>query len=109
VSWSTIDRSKPKKRLPWVVVNKVKQTEHHQLMLQQMRGAAADDEREFNMFRTEIPSSSRIDEIASDLDMDGELGFDSKGAEVFSSLAEEVAEQAQLAAAAELCSHANIV
>ena len=47
------------------------------------------------MFRTEIPSSSRIDEIASDLDMDGELGFDAEGAAVFAELAREVGEIAE--------------
>lgn len=100
VSWSTNQPAKATKRLPWVVVNKVKQTKHHQLMLQQMRAAADGDEREFDMFRTEIPSSPRIDEIASGLDMDGELGFDKKGAEVFSALASEVYGQAERTAAA---------
>ncbi len=95
VSWSSNDRAATAKRLPWVAANKVKQTKHHQQMLRQMREAASGDGREFNMFRTEIPSSSRIDEIASDLDMDGELGFDAEGAAVFAELAREVGEIAE--------------
>jgi hypothetical protein len=65
-------------------------------MLEQMRAASAGGDREFNMFRTLIPNSSRIDEIASDLDMDGELGFDKEGAEVFAALADEALEHAKL-------------
>ncbi len=98
VSWSSNDPATATKRVPWVIVNKVKQTKHHQLMLQEMRAASSGADREFNMFRTEIPSSPRIDEIASGLDMDGELGFDSEGAEVFSALATEVLQLTQQAA-----------
>ena len=98
VSWSSNDPATATKRVPWVIVNKVKQTKHHQLMLQEMRAASSGADREFNMFRTEIPSSPRIDEIASGLDMDGELGFDSKGAEIFSALAAEVMQLTQQAA-----------
>lgn len=97
VSWSSNDPATATKRLPWVIVNKVKPTKHHQLMLQEMRAASSGADREFNMFRTEIPSSPRIDEIASGLDMDGELGFDSEGAEVFSALAAEVLQLTQQA------------
>ncbi|MEQ1707304.1 MAG: ParA family protein [Terricaulis sp.] len=97
VSWSSNDPATATKRLPWVIVNKVKPTTHHQLMLQEMRAASSGADREFNMFRTEIPSSPRIDEIASGLDMDGELGFDSEGAEVFSALAAEVMQLTQQA------------
>lgn len=97
VSWSSNDPATATKRLPWVIVNKVKQTSHHQRMLQEMRAASTGADREFNMFRTEIPNSARIDEIASDLDMDGELGFDSAGAEVFSALASEVFDLAEQA------------
>ena len=89
VSWSSNDRENATKRTPWVVANKVKTTKHHQAMLQQMRAEAGGADREFNMFRTEIPSSPKIDEIASDLDMDGRLGFDAKGAEMFGALAAE--------------------
>ncbi|MEZ5994192.1 MAG: AAA family ATPase [Hyphomonadaceae bacterium] len=103
VSWSSNDRANATKRLPWVAANKVKQTKHHQLMLQQMRAEASGDDREFNMFRTEIPSSPVIDAIASELDMDGKLGFDAKGAEVFAALASEVFDLAEHAAAAETC------
>ncbi|MBI3438818.1 MAG: AAA family ATPase [Proteobacteria bacterium] len=88
VSWSSNDPLSAK-RLPWVVANKVKQTPHHQRMLKQMREAAESDEREFRMFRTEIPNSPRIDEIASDLNVDGELGFDAEGVQVFAALAAE--------------------
>ncbi|MEQ1809536.1 MAG: ParA family protein [Terricaulis sp.] len=94
VSWTSNDPKTVIKRMPWVIANKVKQSKHHQLMLEQMRSASAGDDREFNMFRTEIPSSPRIDEIASNLDMDGELGFNSDGADVFSALAKEVLEVA---------------
>jgi cellulose biosynthesis protein BcsQ len=95
VSWSNQDPTAASKRLAWVIANKVKKTKHHQLMLDQMRAASTGSSREFNMFQTEIPSSPRIDEIASGLDMDGELGFDKKGAEVFSALAAEVLERAE--------------
>lgn len=100
VSWSANDISGATKRVPWVVANKVRQTEHHQRMLTQMRAAADGPDREFNMFKTEIPNSARIDEIASDLDMDGKLGFDAVGAEVFSALASEVYGLAERSAAA---------
>jgi chromosome partitioning protein len=99
VSWSTNDIANAVKRAPWVIANKVKQTKHHQLMLQQMRAEADGANREFNMFRTLIPSSPRIDEIASGLDMDGELGFDAKGAEVFATFAAEVMQIAEQASA----------
>jgi cellulose biosynthesis protein BcsQ len=100
VSWSSNDPVTATKRLPWVIVNKVKQTDHHQRMLQEMRAASTGADREFEMFRTEIPNSPRIDEIASGLDMDGELGFDSAGAEVFSALASEVFDLAEQVSAA---------
>ncbi len=99
VAWSSNDVANAKKRAPWVVANKVRQTKHHQLMLQQMRQESEGADREFNMLRTEIPSSPRIDEIASDLDMDGKLAFDSEGAEVFSALASEVFQLAERACA----------
>ena len=99
VSWSAKDSTDATKRLPWVVVNKVRNTAHHQRMLRQMRAEAAGADREFNMFKTEVPNSSQIDEIASDLDMDGKLGFDAAGAEVFSKLASELDELADRAAA----------
>jgi hypothetical protein len=101
VAWSSNDPAMAKRRLPWVVVNKVKQTKHHQLMLQQMRTAAAEEDRELNMFQTEIPNSPRIDEVASGLDMDGELGFDTAGAEIFSALASEVLTRAEEASVPE--------
>lgn len=103
VSWSSNDVANAAKRLPWVVANKVKTTKHHQTMLQQMRAEAASAQREFELFRTEVPRSERIDEIASDLDMDGKLAFDSDGAEVFSALAGEVFELAERSAAAAPC------
>jgi cellulose biosynthesis protein BcsQ len=95
VSWSSNDPSSAKKRAPWVVANKVKPSKHHKLMLQQMRAEASGADREFNMFRTEIPNSARIDEIASDLDMDGVLDFGAAGTEVFAALAAEVWELAE--------------
>lgn len=95
VSWSSNDIANAVKRAPWVVANKVKPSKHHDLMLQQMRAEAAGAEREFNMLNTLIPSSPRIDEIASGLDMDGKLAFDSEGAEVFSTLAAEVLDLAE--------------
>ncbi len=101
VSWSSNDVANATKRMPWVIANKVKQTKHHQMMLQQMRAGAAGPDSEFMMFSTEIPNSPRIDEIASDLDMDGELGFDSKGAQVFSRLATEVSDLAARVSAAQ--------
>lgn len=101
VAWSSNEPAMAKRRVPWVVANKVKKTKHHQLMLQQMRTAAGDEDREFNMFKTEIPSSPRIDEVASGLDMDGELGFDKAGAEIFAALATEVLERAEQATTAE--------
>ena len=104
VSWSSNDRSTATKRLPWVIVNKVKQTGHHQGMLKEMRAAATGADREFNMFQTEIPYSPAIDEIASDLDMDGKLGFNTADTEVFSTLASEVLQVAEQACAAQLCS-----
>jgi cellulose biosynthesis protein BcsQ len=91
VAWSSNNVAAASKRLPWVVANKVKQTRHHQLMLQQMRAEAGP---EFNVLKTEVPSSPEIDEVASDLDMDGKLAFDVAGAEVFSALASEVLELA---------------
>jgi cellulose biosynthesis protein BcsQ len=91
VAWSSNEISTASKRLPWVVANKVKQTKHHQLMLQQMRAEAGG---EFSVLKTEIPSSPQIDEVASDLDMDGKLAFDAVGTEVFSALASEVLELA---------------
>jgi chromosome partitioning protein len=91
VAWSSNNVAAASKRLPWVVANKVKQTRHHQLMLQQMRAEAGP---EFNVLKTEVPSSPQIDEVASDLDMDGKLAFDVAGAEVFSALASEVLELA---------------
>lgn len=97
VAWSSNDIASATKRLPWVAANKVKQTKHHQLMLQQMRAEAG---AEFNMLKTEIPSSPQIDQIASDLDMDGKLAFDGAGAEVFGALASEVVELAARAAPA---------
>lgn len=97
VAWSNKEIANSAKRVPWVVANKTKQTKHHQLMLQQMR---AESGHEFNMFKTEVPSSPQIDEIASDLDMDGKLAFDSAGTEVFSSLASEMLELATRAASA---------
>lgn len=97
VAWSSNDIASATKRLPWVAANKVKQTKHHQLMLQQMRAEAG---AEFNMLKTEIPSSPQIDQIASDLDMDGKLAFDGAGAEVFGALASEVVELATRAAPA---------
>jgi cellulose biosynthesis protein BcsQ len=103
VSWSSNDVANVTKRLPWVVANKVKTSRHHQLMLQQMRAEAAGAQHEFNLFRTEIPRSERIDEIASDLDMDGKLAFDSEGAEVFSALAAEVFDLAARCSAAAPC------
>jgi cellulose biosynthesis protein BcsQ len=103
VSWSSNDVANASKRLPWVVANKVKSTRHHQLMLQQMRAEAASAQHEFNLFRTEIPRSERIDEIASDLDMDGKLAFDSDGAEVFAALATEVYDLAEQSSAAADC------
>ena len=83
-----------------MVANKVKQTKHHLAMLQQMRAEAGGEEREFSMLRTEIPNSPRIDEIASDLDMDGRLSFDGEGMQVFASLAQEVLTLAERAPAA---------
>lgn len=97
VAWSSNEIATASRRLPWVVANKVRQTKHHQLMLQQMRAEAG---AEFNMVKTEIPSSPKIDEIASGLDMDGKLAFDGAGAEVFATLASEVLELAARAAAA---------
>ncbi|MEZ5957336.1 MAG: AAA family ATPase [Hyphomonadaceae bacterium] len=97
VAWSSNDIATARKRLPWVAANKVKQTKHHQLMLAQMRAEAGS---EFNMLKTEIPSSPQIDQIASDLDMDGKLAFDAAGAEVFSALASEIVERAAQAATA---------
>jgi cellulose biosynthesis protein BcsQ len=98
VSWSSNDRDNAVKRIPWVVANKVKTSKHHQAMLQQMRAEAGGADREFNMFRTEIPNSPKIDEIASDLDMDGKLSFDAQGAEVLAALAAEVIEVAERSA-----------
>lgn len=95
VSWSSNDVANAVKRTPWVAANKVKSIKHHQLMLQQMRAEAEGADREFNMFATAIPSSPKIDEIASALDMDGSLDFGAKGAEVFSALAAEVAAVAE--------------
>lgn len=103
VSWSNNDLNNFVKRMPWVVANKVRQSSHHDAMLQQMRAASATGDREFNMLDTLIPSSTRIDEIASDLDMDGKLAFDSEGAEVFAALAEEVFDLAERASAAREC------
>jgi chromosome partitioning protein len=100
VGWSSNQLDPAPRRLPWVIANKVKKTKHHQLMLQEMRDAATGADREFQMFRTEIPSSPRNDEIASGLDMDGELNFDSQGAEVFSVLASEVFDLAEQMSAA---------
>ena len=97
VAWSSNEIATATKRLPWVAANKVKQTKHHQLMLAQMRAEAGS---EFNMLKTEIPSSPQIDQIASDLDMDGKLAFDAAGAEVFSALAAEIVERAAQAVAA---------
>lgn len=96
VAWSSNEIALASKRLPWVVANKVKQTKHHQLMLQQMRAEAG---AEFHMMKTEVPSSPQIDEIASGLDMDGELAFDGAGAAVFAALATEVVELAARASA----------
>ncbi len=96
VAWSSNNVAAASKRLPWVVANKVKQTRHHQLMLQQMRAEAGP---EFNVLKAEVPSSPQIDEVASDLDMDGKLAFDVAGAEVFSALASEVLELATRASA----------
>ena len=90
VSWSSNDPANAKKKLPWVAANKVKPSAHHQSMLKQMRDGAIGDDREFNMLQTIVPSSPEIDEIASALDMDGELAFDKAGAAVFSALAAEV-------------------
>ena len=103
VSWSNNDLNNLVKRMPWVVANKVRQSRHHEAMLQQMRAASATGDREFNMLDTLIPSSTRIDEIASDLDMDGKLAFDSEGAEIFATLAEEVFDLAERASAAREC------
>lgn len=100
VSWSSNEIPNATKRVPWVVANKVKPSRHHDAMLQQMRAESGDESAEFKMLRTLIPSSPRIDEIASGLDMDGELAFDGKGAEVFASLASEVFELAERAPAA---------
>lgn len=97
VAWSSNNAATATKRLPWVAANKVKQTKHHQLMLEQMRAEAG---VEFNMLTTEIPSSPAIDQIASDLDMDGKLAFDAAGAEVFAALASELVERAARAAPA---------
>ncbi|MBL8537670.1 MAG: AAA family ATPase [Hyphomonadaceae bacterium] len=100
VSWSSNDIANAVKRTPWVVANKVKSSRHHELMLQQMRAEASSHDHEFNMLRTEIPSSPQIDEIASGLDMDGELAFDTEGAGVFSRLAAEVLDLATRVATA---------
>lgn len=94
VAWSSTEVANATKRVPWVIANKVKQTRHHQQMLQQMRSEAGP---EFNMLKTEVPSSPHIDEVASDLDMDGKLAFDAVGAETFSALAAELLELAQSA------------
>ncbi|MBY0563538.1 MAG: ParA family protein [Hyphomonadaceae bacterium] len=95
VSWSSNDVANASKRTPWVVSNKVKASKHHEQMLQQMRAEAQGAEREFNMLSTLIPSSPRIDEVASGLDMDGELAFDAEGMEVFVKLAAEVLDLAE--------------
>lgn len=97
VAWSSNDIPNATKRLPWVAANKVKKTKHHQLMLEQMRAEAG---AEFNILKTEVPSSPTIDQIASDLDMDGKLAFDAAGAEVFGALASELLDLAARAAPA---------
>jgi len=99
VAWSNNDVANTPKRTPWVVANKVRTSRHHQLMLQQMRAEALGAEREFNMFRTEVPNSARIEETASDLDANGALAISAEDAQIFAAFAAEVLEQAELSAA----------
>jgi cellulose biosynthesis protein BcsQ len=89
VSWSHNDVANATKRTPWVVANKVRTTRHHQLMLKQMRAEAAGADSEFNMFRTEIPNSARIEETGSDLDAGGALAMPAEESALFAALAAE--------------------
>lgn len=103
VSWSNSDVANATKRTPWVVANKVRDTKHHQLMLQQMRTEASGADPEFAMFRTEVPNSARMEETASDLDSDGAMQMAPEDQRTFAALATEVltvAEQNARAAAA---------
>lgn len=98
VSWSGARSQGAAKRIPWVVANKVRSTPHHQKMIKQMRAEAESEDREFSMFSTLVPSSPRIDEIASDLDLDGALDFGDENAGIFAALSTEALEIAQASA-----------
>ncbi len=98
VSWSGTRGKSVAKRIPWVVANKVRSTPHHQKMINQMRAEAESEDREFSMFRTIVPSSPLIDEIASDLDLDGALNFGAENAGIFSALSAEALEIARASA-----------
>lgn len=87
-------------RAPWVVANMVKESQHHRVMLGEMRAEAASDNGGFRMFSAEIPSLCAIEEAACRVRSGARGGatlFHPEAAAPFRALAAEVLEAAHAA------------